>query len=87
MKQIYPDLWRTAPEHPLPDELPDPMMHAYVLARDQGNLLFCRSEHGKTYLLAGDTIFPSRGSWEALVRILSQPDWHAAPDQAARSLS
>jgi hypothetical protein len=45
MKQIYPDLWRTAPEHPLPDELPDLMMHAYLLVREQGNLLFCRAEH------------------------------------------
>jgi hydroxyacylglutathione hydrolase len=157
MKQIYPDLWRTAPEHPLPDDLPDLMMHAYLLVREQGNLLFCRSEHradhqqirhlggitrqylthwheaapglarikemfgsklvchrlaeptvsefspvdltfethgvhlgdieviptpghtpgstcflfesphGKTYLFAGDTLFPSRGSWEAVV--------------------
>jgi glyoxylase-like metal-dependent hydrolase (beta-lactamase superfamily II) len=25
------------------------------------------SPHGKTYLLAGDMLFPSRGSWEALV--------------------
>jgi len=212
MKQIYPDLWRTAPEHPLPDDLPDLMMHAYLLVREQGNLLFCRSEHqadhqqirdlggithqylthwheaapglarikemfgsklvchrraehtvsqfspvdlsfetravhlgdveviptpghtpgstcflfdsphGKTYLFAGDTLFPSRGSWEALVwedgneaelreslkllrrlepdvilcgasvgdvpfREMSQPEWHAALDQAARSLS
>ena len=212
MKQIYPDLWRTVPEQPLPDELPDLMMHAYLLLREQGNLLFCRAEHdvdhrqirelggithqylthwheaapglarlkeafgsklachrlaeptvsrfspvdltfetrevhlgdleviptpghtpgstcflyelphGKTYLFAGDTIFPSRGSWEALVwedgseadlrnslamlrglapdvvlcgasvadvpfREMSQPEWHAAVDQAARSLS
>jgi hydroxyacylglutathione hydrolase len=212
MKQIYPDLWRTAPEHPLPDQLPDLMMHAYLLVREQGNLLFCRSEHDadhqqirglggvthqylthwheaapglarikamfgsklvchrlaeqtvsqfspvdltfetrevhlgdieviptpghtpgstcflfespheKTYLFAGDTLFPSRGSWEALVwedgneaelraslamlrdlkpdvvlcgasvgdvpfREMSQPEWHAALDRAARSLS
>jgi glyoxylase-like metal-dependent hydrolase (beta-lactamase superfamily II) len=212
MKQIYPDLWRTAPEHPLPDELPDLMMHAYLLVREQGNLLFCRAEHpgdhrqirdlggithqylthwheaapglariketfgsklvchrlaeqtvrqfspvdltferreihlgdieviptpghtpgstcflfesphGRTYLFAGDTLFPSRGSWEALVwedgseadlrnslamlrdlepdvvlcgasvgdvplREMSQAEWQAALDQAARSLS
>src|SRR5262245_39299962 len=43
MKQIYPDLWVTEPEHPLP-ELPDLMMHAY-LVRQAGNVLFCRSEH------------------------------------------
>src|SRR5215831_16115675 len=26
-----------------------------------------KSPHGKTYLFAGDTIFPSRGSWQAVV--------------------
>ena len=195
----------------MPDELPDLMMHAYLLVREQGNLLFCRSEHhadhqqirdrggitqqylthwheaapglariremfgaklvchrlaepavsqfspvdltfdtrqidlgdleviptpghtpgstcflfrsphGQTYLFAGDTLFPSRGSWGAVVfedgneadlraslallrdlepdvvlcgasvadvpfREMSQPEWHAALDQAARSL-
>jgi hydroxyacylglutathione hydrolase len=45
MEQIYPDLWKTAPEHPVPDKLPDLMMHAYLLVRDEGNVLFCRSEH------------------------------------------
>jgi hydroxyacylglutathione hydrolase len=45
MQQIYPDLWRTEPEHPVPDKLPDLMMHAYLLAREQGNVLFCRAEH------------------------------------------
>jgi len=44
MKQIYRDLWVTEPEHPLP-ELPDLMMHAYLLVRQTGNILFCRSEH------------------------------------------
>jgi len=157
MEQIYPDLWLTEPERPAPDELPDLMMHAYLLVRAEGNVLFCRSEHhadhqqirdlggithqylthwheaapglarikdmfgsklvchrlaekavskfspvdltfetrdvhlgdieviptpghtpgstcfrfksphGKTYLFAGDTVFPSRGSWEAVV--------------------
>jgi hydroxyacylglutathione hydrolase len=156
MKQIYPDLWVTDPERPLP-ELPDLMMYAYLLVRPTGNVLFCRSEHdadhrhihdlgglthqylthwheaapglarikqmfgsklvchrlaetivskfspvditfetrdfhlgdievipspghtpgstcfrfksphGKTYLFAGDTIFPSRGTWQAVV--------------------
>jgi glyoxylase-like metal-dependent hydrolase (beta-lactamase superfamily II) len=212
MKQIYPDLWRTAPEHPLPDDLPDLMMHAYLLVREHGNVLFCRSEHqadhqqigdlggithqylthwheaapglariremfgsklvchrlaeptvsrfspvdltfatrevhlgdieviptpghtpgstcflyesphGKTYLFAGDTLFPSRGGWQAVVfedgnaaelrdslallrrlepdvvlcgasvadvplQEMSQREWHAALDQAARSLA
>ena len=44
MRQIYPDLWVTEPEHPLPD-LPDLMMCAYLLVRETGNVLFCRSEH------------------------------------------
>jgi len=156
MKQIYPDLWITEPEHPL-TELPDLLMCAYLLVRPTGNVLFCRSEHhadhlqikerggithqflthiheaapglarikdtlgsqlvchrlaeyivsrfcpvditfdtrhvslgdievipspghtagsscfrfksphGKTYLFAGDTVFPSRGGWEAIV--------------------
>jgi glyoxylase-like metal-dependent hydrolase (beta-lactamase superfamily II) len=45
MKQIQPDLWVTEAEHPLPDELPDLMMCAYLVVRQQGNVLFCRSEH------------------------------------------
>lgn len=45
MEQIYPDLWKTKPEHPMPDKLPDLMMHAYLLVREEGNVLFCRSEH------------------------------------------
>jgi hydroxyacylglutathione hydrolase len=210
MKQIYPDLWVTEPEHALP-ELPDLMMCAYVLVRETGNVLFCRSEHhgdhrhirelggikhqylthwheaapglarikemfgskllchrlakaivsrfaavdvtfetrdvhlgdieviptpghtpgstcfrykspyGQTYLFAGDTLFPSRGKWEAVVfedgnisdlkeslallrgvdadvilfgvavadvpfKEMSQAQWHAALDEAARSL-
>ncbi len=44
MRQIYPDLWVTEAEHPLP-ELPDLMMCAYLLVRETGNVLFCRSEH------------------------------------------
>jgi hydroxyacylglutathione hydrolase len=80
-----------------------------------------KSPHGKTCLFAGDTIFPSRGAWKAVVfedgnksdlkeslamlrgvdsdvvlcgasvadvpfREMSQGEWHAALDQAARSL-
>ena len=44
MKQIYPDLWVTEPEHPFP-ELPDLAMCAYLLVREAGSVLFCRSEH------------------------------------------
>jgi hydroxyacylglutathione hydrolase len=211
VKQIYPDLWLTEPEHPAPDELPDLTMHAYLLVREGGNVLFCRSEHhgdhqqiqdlggiahhylthwheaapglarirrmfgaklhchrlaekavsefstvdhafeargvhlggieviptpghtagstcflfksphGRTYLFAGDTLFPSRGSWQAVAfedgntadlkesllllrglepdvvlcgasvadvpfKEMSQAEWHAALDQAVRSL-
>lgn len=45
MRQIQPDLWVTEPEHPVPDEVPDLAMHAYLLVRDEGNVLFSRSEH------------------------------------------
>src|SRR5215471_8184365 len=79
------------------------------------------SPHGKTYLFAGDTIFPSRGTWQAVVfedgnksdlkeslamlrsmdpdvvlcgaavadvpfKAMSRAEWHAALEQAARSL-
>jgi hydroxyacylglutathione hydrolase len=212
MKQFYPDLWVTEPERPLPDELPDLTMHAYLLVRAAGNVLICRSEHetdhlqirelggmtrhylthwheaapglarikemfgselachrlaeeivsrfhpvdltfdrrevhlgdieviptpghtagstcflyrsphGRKYLFVGDTVFRSRGSWEAVVfddgneadlraslgvlralepdvvlcgasvsdvpfKAMSGTEWHAALDQAARSLS
>lgn len=45
MRQLQPDLWVTEAEHPVPDELPELAMHAYLLVRDQGNVLFSRSEH------------------------------------------
>ena len=44
MKQIYPDLWVTEPEQFSPD-LPDLALCAYLLVRETGNVLFCRSEH------------------------------------------
>ena len=50
MRQLYPDLWVTEPEHPLPDRLPDLTMHAYLLVRADGNLLFSRSEHQADHL-------------------------------------
>lgn len=50
MKQLYPDLWVTELEHPLPDELPDFTMQAYLLVRETGNVLFCRSEHRSDHL-------------------------------------
>jgi hydroxyacylglutathione hydrolase len=81
-----------------------------------------RSPYGKTYLFAGDMLFPSRGTWQAVVfedgdkaalkeslamlrgiepdvvlfgasvadvafKEMSQAEWHAALDEAARSLS
>jgi hydroxyacylglutathione hydrolase len=210
MRQIYPDLWVTEPEHFAP-EVPDLTLHAYFLVRETGNVLFCRSEHhadhrhikelggithqylthwheaapglarikqmfgsklachrlaeaavrkfspvdvtfemrdvhlgdievipspghtagstcfryrspyGNTYLFAGDTVFPSRGAWQAVAfedgnksdlkdslamlrsvdpdvvlcgasvadapfKAMSRAEWHAALEQAARSL-
>lgn len=39
MKQIYPDLWQTHAEHPLPP-YPNTICHAYLLVREAGNVLF-----------------------------------------------
>lgn len=45
MKQIYPDLWQTAAEHPF-DGL---TTHAYLLAREGGNVLFYNSSHAEDH--------------------------------------
>jgi glyoxylase-like metal-dependent hydrolase (beta-lactamase superfamily II) len=39
MKQLYPDLWQTAPEHPIP-AYPRLTTHAYLVLRRGGNVLF-----------------------------------------------
>ena len=39
MRQIYPDLWQTTPERPLPG-FPNSICHAYLLVRKSGNVLF-----------------------------------------------
>lgn len=39
MKQIFTDLWQTGTEHTVPD-LPEAIAHAYLLIRDEGNILF-----------------------------------------------
>jgi hydroxyacylglutathione hydrolase len=39
VRQIYPDLWQTTPEHPLPG-FPSSVCHAYLLVRKSGNVLF-----------------------------------------------
>lgn len=39
MKQIYPDLWQTGPEHPFPNLT----THSYFLVRGAGNVLFYSS--------------------------------------------
>lgn len=39
MKQLYPDLWQTQPERPVPSE-PEATAHAYLLVRDGGGILF-----------------------------------------------
>jgi hydroxyacylglutathione hydrolase len=49
VKQIYPDLWVTEPER-LSHQSPDLMLCAYLLVRETGNVLFCRSEHHADHL-------------------------------------
>ncbi|WP_339832967.1 MBL fold metallo-hydrolase [uncultured Parvibaculum sp.] len=44
MKQIYPDLWQTAPEQPVA-EAPSLVTHAFLLTREDGNVLFYSSGH------------------------------------------
>lgn len=39
MRQIYPDLWQSSPEHPLPS-YPHTICNAYLLVREAGNVLF-----------------------------------------------
>jgi hydroxyacylglutathione hydrolase len=39
MRQIYPDLWQTSTERPI-SNMPDVVSHAYLLLRDDGNVLF-----------------------------------------------
>ena len=51
MKQLYPDLWVTEPEVPF-REFPDLTMCAYLLEREEGNLLFSRSEHAADHRAA-----------------------------------
>jgi hydroxyacylglutathione hydrolase len=58
MKQIYPDLWQTRTEHPIAD-VPSLSTHAYLLTREQGNLLFYSTglddEHARIRELGGIT--------------------------------
>lgn len=44
MKNIYEDLYQTEKEHPVPD-LPEVTAHAYLLLREQGNVLFYNTSH------------------------------------------
>ena len=46
MKQLYPDLWQTEPEHPFG---PGSATHAYLLVRPAGNVLFYSSGHSDEY--------------------------------------
>jgi glyoxylase-like metal-dependent hydrolase (beta-lactamase superfamily II) len=39
MRQLFPDLWQTSTEHPIPG-MPDVISNAYLLVREKGNLLF-----------------------------------------------
>ncbi|MBX3504656.1 MAG: MBL fold metallo-hydrolase [Parvibaculum sp.] len=56
MKQIYPDLWQTAPEQPIPS-VPTLVTHAFLLTREDGNVLFYSSglpaEHRRIGELGG----------------------------------
>jgi glyoxylase-like metal-dependent hydrolase (beta-lactamase superfamily II) len=58
MKQLYPDLWQTAPEHPVP-AYPRLTTHAYLLVRRGGNVLLYSSglsaEHPRIRKLGGLT--------------------------------
>lgn len=44
MKQIYPDLWQTRMEQPLPN-VPDLKTRAYLITRPEGNLLIYSTGH------------------------------------------
>jgi hydroxyacylglutathione hydrolase len=46
MKQIYPDLWQTSPEHPFGPQM---ATHAYLLTRGTGSVLFYSSGHAGEY--------------------------------------
>jgi|SRR6266853_1876654 len=46
MKQLYPDLWQTRPEHPFG---PGSATHAYLLIRSTGNVLFYSCAHSDEY--------------------------------------
>lgn len=58
MRQIYPDLWQSATEHPIA-EAPQVATHAYLLTRPEGNVLFyatsLKSEHDAIAALGGMT--------------------------------
>jgi hydroxyacylglutathione hydrolase len=44
MEKIFKDLYQTEKEHPIPD-LPGVTAHAYLLIREQGNVLFYNTSH------------------------------------------
>ncbi len=46
MKQLYPDLWQTQPEHPFGPQM---STHAYLLTRSSGNILFYNSTRVDEY--------------------------------------
>lgn len=58
MRQIYPDLWQTHADNPIPGA-PEVNTHAYLLTRSAGNLLFYatgqKSEHQAIADLGGIT--------------------------------
>ena len=48
MKEIYPGLWQTSPDHPIADA-PEVTTHAYLWVREKGNILFYNSARTEDY--------------------------------------
>jgi hydroxyacylglutathione hydrolase len=44
MRKLFKDLYQTEKEHPIPD-LPEVTAHAYLIIREQGNMLFYNTSH------------------------------------------
>ncbi|HEX2559638.1 MBL fold metallo-hydrolase [Phenylobacterium sp.] len=53
MKQLYPDLWQTRMEQPLPN-VPDLKTRAYLITRPDGNLLIYSTGHADEHAAIGE---------------------------------
>ncbi|QNL51767.1 MBL fold metallo-hydrolase [Olivibacter sp. SDN3] len=49
MQQVYPDLWLSQPVFPEPKDWPDLKFHAFLLKRDEGNILFYTGDITENY--------------------------------------